>query len=269
MRASRLPADGFIEVRGARLEFKYSQRSESDETALVFLHEGLGCVDLWRDFPHQVADATGVSCFAYSRMGYGRSDPTPLPRSASFMHDEALLVLPQIMGFCGFRKIIYVAHSDGASIALINAAAAAPDALAGMVLMAPHVFVEPETLRGIEIAARTYRETALRQRLLAYHGERVDGAFWGWNQIWRDASFQNWNLCDLVPSIAVPTLLIQGSDDPYGTLAQLDAIESGMCAPVQRVVLDDCGHNPYRDKSVETLAHCQAFITRTLGLQSS
>ena len=126
MKRPRLPADGFIEARGARLEFKYAQRNADDDAALVFLHEGLGCVDMWRDFPAQLADATNVSMFAYSRLGYGRSDPIALPRSPRFMHDEAIAVLPKVLAFAGFKRVIYVGHSDGASIALINAAQAAP-----------------------------------------------------------------------------------------------------------------------------------------------
>lgn len=264
MKRPRLPADGFIEARGARLEFKYAQRNADDDAALVFLHEGLGCVDMWRDFPAQLADATNVSMFAYSRLGYGRSDPIALPRSPRFMHDEAIAVLPKVLAFAGFKRVIYVGHSDGASIALINAAQAAPASLAGMILMAPHVMVEPETLNGIAVAARTYRETDLRQRLLRYHGERVDGAFWGWNQVWGDPSFATWDLRPLLSQVAMPSLVIQGADDPYGTFAQLDAIEAVIAGPMQRLELRDCGHNPYRDQPVVTLQHCTEFVRRVL-----
>lgn len=253
--------DGFIELPSQRLEYAYSPPPEaSDGTVLVFLHEGLGCIDMWRDFPQQLARRTACGYFVYSRLGYGRSDPVALPRRPSFMHEEATNTLPQLLDVCRFSRIIFVGHSDGATIALLNAALAPAAGLAGVVAMAPHVFVEPISVRAIEQAASAYRETNLRARLARYHGERVDGAFWGWNQVWRDSSFAHWNIELELERVKVPLMLVQGHDDAYGTMAQLDRIERRVSAPVQRVELDNCGHSPFRDQSEQTLGHLAGFV---------
>ena len=261
----KIPADGFVSTPTARLEFRYKPApAEPDvggaDTTFVFLHEGLGCVDMWRDFPDRLSGTCGAAQLVYSRKGYGRSDQVALPRSPEFMHEEAIDTLPRVLAEFDFPRVVYIGHSDGASIALINAALAAPATLAGIVLMAPHVFVEDVTTLAIEAAARAYRETDLRQRLARYHGERVDGAFWGWNQVWRDASFADWSLEPLLPGVRVPTLLIQGRDDAYGTLAQLDAIAAGVSGPVTRHDLDACGHSPFRDQAQATDSAIEEFV---------
>ncbi|MEM7407312.1 MAG: alpha/beta hydrolase [Pseudomonadota bacterium] len=255
-----LPPDGFIEARGYRLEFKYQRGGSLPSTVLVFLHEGLGCVDLWRDFPAQLATATGMSWFAYSRAGYGRSDPVALPRPVRFMENEAEFVLPRVLDYCGFDEVIYVGHSDGASIALLNAALAPSASLVGLILMAPHVFVEEVSLEGIRVAARSYRETNLRERLRRFHGERVDGAFWGWNQVWQDPAFRDWDITAAIEGVTHPLMLLQGHDDAYGTMAQLDAIEAAVAGPVTRVELEACGHTPFRDQGPATLRACREFV---------
>lgn len=263
MTAARIPPDGFINTPTARLEFRYKPAAEGaarPDTTLVFLHEGLGCIDMWRDFPDTLSAACGCAQLAYSRKGYGRSDPVALPRRPDFMHEEAVDSLPRVLAEFPFGRVVYIGHSDGASIALINAALAAPNNLAGIVLMAPHVFIEQISLDSIAVAARAYRDTDLRQRLMRYHGERVDGAFWGWNQVWRDASFADWSLTSMLADITVPTLLIQGKDDAYGTLKQLDAIAGGVTGPVSRHDLDACGHSPFRDQADATEQAIVEFV---------
>ena len=165
-----------------------------------------------------------------------------------------------VLAQCGFSRYVMVGHSDGATIALLNAALAPARELAGVAVMAPHAFVEPVTVRAIEQAANAYRETNLRSRLARYHGDRVDGAFWGWNQVWRDASFAHWNIEIQLKSVKVPMLLIQGQDDAYGTMAQLDRIERRVCGSVLRAELEDCGHSPFRDQFEQTLEHLASFV---------
>lgn len=257
--------DGFLELGPARLEYAYCPAPD-DGTTLVFLHEGLGCIDMWRDFPAELAHRSGCGYLVYSRLGYGRSDPVALPRAPDFMHAEAVRVLPRILEYCGFSRHVLVGHSDGATIALLNAALAPTSGLRGVAVMAPHIFVEPVTRRAIEQAAQAYRETNLRARLARYHGERVDGAFWGWNQVWRDASFAHWNIASDLENVNVPVLMIQGRDDAYGTMAQLDGIERSVSGPTRRVEIDNCGHSPFRDQSEQTLDQLTRFI-RTLAHQ--
>src|SRR5262245_156935 len=170
-----------LEMDGRRLEMAWHGPPPEAAPTLVFLHEGLGCVGLWRDFPARLAAATGCGALVYSRLGYGGSDPAPLPWPVSFMHHEALETLPAVLEACGIREALLVGHSDGASIALIHAAARTSDRVRGLVLEAPHVFVEPRTVRSIAAAAEAYRSGALRARLERYHGSNTDGAFLGWS----------------------------------------------------------------------------------------
>ena len=261
MRDGPVAPDGFMEFGAMRLEYSYAPPSpQGDGTILIFLHEGLGCVDMWRDFPREAARRTGCGYFVFSRLGYGRSDPVALPRKPTFMHDEARKTLPQVIEFCGCHRHVLVGHSDGASIALLNAAIAPVAGLAGVAAMAPHVFVEPICVDAISQASRAYRETNLRGRLARYHGERVDGAFWGWNQVWRDPSFADWNIETALQDIKVPLLLAQGLDDAYGTMAQLDRIERAVSAPTTRLELSNCGHSPYRDQSDKMLDALTDFV---------
>lgn len=225
---------------------------------LVFLHEGLGCVALWRDFPDLLARRVGARAVVYSRFGYGRSAPLQGPRQPDFMHREALDVLPALLAHFAVERPILVGHSDGASIALIHAAAH-PDAIAGLVLMAPHVFVEAVTQASIARIAETYETTDLRTRLARHHAH-VDDAFLGWSRIWLDPRFRTWSLGREVARVTAPMLLIQGEDDEYGTLAQLDAIGEAAAGPVTRLVLPDCGHAPHRECAAAVLDAAAAFI---------
>lgn len=208
---------------------------------LVFLHEGLGCASQWRSFPAEVAEATGLGALVYSRWGYGGSDPVTPPRPLRYMHDEAE-TLAEILA--PLDEAVLVGHSDGGSIALL---AGGHPRVRGLVLLAPHVFCEDISVESITAAAAAYQEGDLRERLARYHGDNVDGAFWGWNLAWLDPAFRAWNITDCLPAIIAPVLLVQGAEDPYGTLAQLDAIERGVRGPVQRLVLPGCEHAPQRD----------------------
>jgi pimeloyl-ACP methyl ester carboxylesterase len=222
---------------------------EGDEPALVFLHEGLGSVALWRDFPERVAAATGRRVFLYSRAGHGQSDLPDAPRTPRFMHEEALDVLPRVLQAHGLERPVLIGHSDGASIALIHAA---EHAVAGLVLLAPHVFVEDETIASIEEARVTFETTDLPERMARYHRD-AERTFLLWNDIWLDPAFRDWNIEDVLPRITAPTLTIQGAQDQYGTLAQIAAI------PGEHVVLD-CKHAPHLEAPDETLRAVTEFL---------
>jgi pimeloyl-ACP methyl ester carboxylesterase len=214
----------------------------------VFLHEGLGCVGTWRDFPAEVARASGLGALVYSRWGYGGSDPVTPPRPLTYMHDEAHRSLPEVLAAAGVRDAILIGHSDGASIALIHAGSGAADRVRALVLLAPHVFCEDVSVQSIALAAEAYRQGDLRERLERRHGANTEGAFWGWNRAWLDPAFRAWNIEEFLPRVRVPVLVIQGLDDEYGTLHQVEAIEAQCGGPVERLLLPACGHAVHRDQ---------------------
>lgn len=245
---------------GKRLEYRWTGPGPDEAPTLVFLHEGLGSVSLWKDFPDLLAETAGCGALVYSRAGYGASDAAELPRPVRYMHDEATTVLPEVLDRLEVRDAVLVGHSDGGSIALIHAAQCTAPRIRALILEAPHVFVEDLSVRSIAAAAEAYRTTDLRARLERHHGANVDVAFWGWNRIWLDAEFRHWNIEALLPRVRVPTLVIQGSDDPYGTLAQVDAIQARAGGPVQTLVLEECGHSPHRDHPEAVLRAMASFI---------
>jgi len=247
---------------GHRLEATWLGPRPDATPTIVLLHEGLGSVRGWRDFPARLARETGLGVLAYSRWGYGQSDPVSLPRPLTYMHDEALASLPEVLDAAGVRRAILLGHSDGASIALIFAGSGLPAAqrVLGLVLEAPHVFVEDVSVQSIAAAAEAYRATDLRARLSRQHGDNVDGAFRGWNGAWLDPGFRAWNIEEYLPRVKVPSLVIQGEDDPYGTLAQVDAIETRSGGPVSRLVLPSCGHAPHKDQPEATIEAVARFV---------
>ena len=224
---------------------------------LVFLHEGLGSVGLWRDFPDKVARRLGAPALVYSRFGYGESDGLLAKRTPDFMHEEALHVLPRLLDELEIQRPLLIGHSDGASIALIHAAAAKRP-VCGVACMAPHVFVEQTGVESIAKIRDAYLKTDLKQRLAKYHAH-VDDAFLGWADIWLQPAFLAWSIEHLIGDIAEPLLLIQGRDDEYGTLAQLDRIEARVQGPASRLVLDRCGHSPHRDQEAAVIDAIVAF----------
>ncbi|MGH8799919.1 MAG: alpha/beta fold hydrolase [Casimicrobiaceae bacterium] len=226
---------------------------------MVFLHEGLGSVALWKDFPARVARATGCAALVYSRPGYGRSSAATLPRRPDYMHVEALAVLPGLLDHVGIDDPVLVGHSDGASIALLHAGSGLRPVRA-IIALAPHVFVEDVSLASIAQARRIYRTTDFRSRLARYHAD-ADATFRGWNDIWLAPAFRRWNIEDCLPRVRCPVLLIQGRDDEHGTSAQLDAIERQAGGSVTRVELPDCRHSPHRDQADATLEAIAGFIS--------
>ena len=250
-----------MNVAGARLEVARYGTPVAGRPALVFLHEGLGSVSMWRDFPQAAAEATGCAALVYSRQGYGRSDPVPLPRPLSFMHDEARAALPALLDAARIEDAILIGHSDGASIAIIYAGENGAK-LRGLVLEAPHVFVEQICVDAIAKVREGYRTSGLRERLARHHGANVDCAFYGWADSWLDPEFLNWNLEEFLPGIRMPTLVIQGEDDEYGTLAQIERVCAQVSGPADRLVLPKCGHSPHRDQRDATLAAIAEFVRR-------
>ncbi|HLJ65642.1 MAG TPA: alpha/beta hydrolase [Stellaceae bacterium] len=241
----------FLEAGGHRLEYEWIAGEAATSPVLLFLHEGLGSAAMWRDFPGKLAALTSLPALVYSRWGYGNSEPLGGPRGLSYMHDEALITLPALRAALSLREVILIGHSDGASIALIHAGAGAQGVRA-LILEAPHVFVEPVSVAGIEAARDAFDQGDLRERLARYHAD-VEGAFRGWNEAWLDPRFRAWSITEYLASIRVPVLAIQGEEDAYGTLAQLDAIARGIGGPFTRLILPRCGHAPHREREAETL----------------
>jgi pimeloyl-ACP methyl ester carboxylesterase len=252
-----------INIDGRHIEYRVIP-GDAGRRPLVFLHEGLGSVALWRDFPDKVARRLGAPALVYSRFGYGQSDGLLAKNTPSFMHEEALKVLPRLLDALGVERPLLVGHSDGGSISLIHAASSGRP-VHGLVLMAPHVFVEPVCTASIAKVRESYLTTDLKQRLAKYHAH-VDDAFLGWADTWLLPEFEAWSIEDLVPSITQPMLLIQGLDDEYGTLKQLDRIEARARAPVQRLELASCGHSPHRDQEAAVLDAIVSFVRQQAPL---
>jgi len=239
-----VPPD-FMTIGGCRLEYAWYGDAGAKGPALVFLHEGLGSVGLWRDAPETLARLTGRRAFAYSRAGYGRSDPAPLPRPATYHEPEAFDVLPAVLDAAGIRAAILIGHSDGGTIALL--AAGRDTRIKGVVTMAAHVFNEEVTLQGIRDARRAWDETGLRDKLARYHGANVDIAFHGWNDTWQRPDFRDWNVERHLSAVTSPVLVVQGLDDQYGTEAQVDAIAAGVSGRAETLLIPGCGHAPHQE----------------------
>ena len=242
---------------GRAVEIRWWKDACSD-TPLVLLHEGLGSVHMWRDFPQTLVAQTGRSVFAYSRLGHGLSDRPPAPHTSNFMHEEARAWLPAILDAAAIERAVLVGHSDGASIALMFAAAH-PGRVEALVLEAPHVFVEDVSIRSIERMKRLYASGGLRDRLKKYHRD-VDSAFRGWNDVWLDPEFRHWNLEQYLPAITCAALIIQGDQDEYGTLRQVDAIEAQLGGAVTTLILPNCGHAPHRDHPNDVIGAIKIFL---------
>ena len=249
-----------LHVHGHRLEVQRIPSSKAHAPDLVFLHEGLGSISHWKDFPARVAAKTRCPVTVYSRYGSGNSDLLAEPRSVTYMHDEALHVLPDLLAQLNIENPILIGHSDGASIALIYAGA--HDLVRGLVLLAPHVFVEDLSVVSIAEAKAKFETTNLPEKLARHHRDPAR-TFWGWNNIWLHPDFRAWNIEDYLPRITCPILAIQGLDDQYGTMAQVQAIARQCRGPVEVLSLPDCRHSPQRDQPDEVLAAIAKFVQST------
>jgi pimeloyl-ACP methyl ester carboxylesterase len=253
---------------GATLEGRALGPRPGEAPTIVLLHEGLGSLGLWRDFPEKLAAATGSGVFAYSRRGYGYSDPVSVPRPLDYMTREAVDVLPEVLDAIGFRQGVLAGHSDGASIAALYAGGVQDHRVRGLVLMAPHFFTEPDGLSSIAATREAFEEGKLRERMAKYHAD-VDGAFWGWNKAWLDPGFASWNIEDAIAYIRVPVLAIQGLGDRYGTLAQIRALEDGLYSPLDVELFEKCGHSPFMDQPEATVAAIADFMARLERIEAA
>ncbi len=252
---------GLLRVDDVPLECASFGPSPEQAPTIVLLHEGLGSVSLWRDFPQQLSHATGFGVFAYSRQGYGQSQPIDLPRPLDFMTREAVGPLASLLDQIGLQRGILMGHSDGATIAAIYAGSVADHRIRGLILMAPHFFTEPAGLAQIAEARTAFETTDLRTRMAKHHNDPV-GAFLGWNDTWLNPEFATWNVADVIDYFRIPTLAIQGCDDQYGTLAQIQEIETRSYAPVDLVVIDQCHHAPQLEHPETVLASVTEFTQR-------
>ena len=245
-----------IDAAGHALEYQWIEGPASRPT-LVFLHEGLGSIRQWRDFPARVANATGCRALVYDRYGYGKSDVLREERvGAEFMHDGALNELPELLENLNIEHPILVGHSDGASIALIHAGTYQ---VRGVAVMAPHVFIEDVCVKSIAEARRQFETTDLPQRLGKYHRDSWK-TFYLWADAWLDPAFLDWNIEEYLPRIKCPVLAIQGEADEYGTMAQLDAIARQAGGPCELLKLPQCGHSPHKDQPERTLQAVVNFV---------
>ena len=263
---SQNPAEPMT-VNGVALEYACYGPPPSEAPTIILLHEGLGCVGLWRDFPEILSVQTGLGVLAYSRQGYGQSDPVDLPRPLDFMTREAIDVLPHVLDQAGIRRCILFGHSDGATIAAIYAGSVEDHRVRGLILEAPHFFTEETGLAEIARARETFATTDLKEKMAKYHRD-PEGAFRGWCDTWLDPGFEDWNVADVIDYIRVPILVVQGRGDQYGTLAQIEEIETRAYCPVDTAILD-CKHAPHLEAPKETLNAVGEYCARLLRIEAA
>jgi pimeloyl-ACP methyl ester carboxylesterase len=257
-----LADQGFLDLgQKMRLEYRMIGPRPGVAPTIVMLHEGLGCVGLWGDFPDRLAAATGAGVFVYSRAGYGKSSPVTLPRPLTFMHAEAREALPRLLDAIGFRRGLLVGHSDGASIAAIYAGSVADHRIGGLVLLAPHFFTEAFGVAEIARMRALYATGDLRSKLARWHQD-PDNAFYSWSGPWLDPEFRKWDITEELAHIRVPVLVIQGEDDQYGTLDQVETAKEACQCPVEAVILPGVRHIPHREAAEETLRAIVDFTGR-------
>jgi pimeloyl-ACP methyl ester carboxylesterase len=253
----------YVRAAGRSLAYEWTGQGKNGKPVLVLLHEGLGSIRQWRDFPAKLAEATGCRALVYDRYGYGQSDVLAEPRrNVRFMHDEALFALPDFLKELNLQNPILIGHSDGASIALIHAGAG--HAVRGVVAMAPHVFIEPLCLGSIDKAKESFENTDFSARLGRYHRD-ARKTFYGWADVWLDPEFKGWDIReDYLPRVRCPVLAIQGHDDEYGTMAQLDEIKRRVGGPCELLKLENCGHAPFRDQAELVVSQASNFVKKLL-----
>jgi pimeloyl-ACP methyl ester carboxylesterase len=256
---------GTLEAAGYLVEYAVIGGPPERVPTIVVLHEGLGSVSAWRDFPERLAAATGTCVIAYSRPGYGESSPVGLPRPLDYMQREAATVLPAVLDAIGFRRGLLLGHSDGASIAAAYLGSVADHRVRGAILLAPHFVAEDVTVAEIARVKAEYETSGLGERLARHHGD-ADAAFRGWAGAWLDPGFRAFDLTAELEHIRVPLLIVQGDADPYGSTRQVELAEEHCTCPVERLILTGCGHAPHRERPDETLTSIASFTDRLLRL---
>ncbi|MGA7810991.1 alpha/beta fold hydrolase [Bradyrhizobium sp.] len=261
-----LAASGFLSIGASDLEYRMIGPAPDQAPTIVMLHEGLGSAALWGDFPDRLRAATGAGVFVYSRAGYGASSAVTLPRPLDYMQREALDVLPKLLDRIGFRRGVLVGHSDGASIAAIYAGCVQDHRLRGLVMIAPHFVVEDVSVAAIAEIKTAYETTNLRDKLARWH-RNVDNAFHGWNRAWLDPKFRSWDISDDLAYIRVPVAILQGADDQYGTMRQIEIARQECYCPLEVTILREAGHSPHREAPEATLMMVTEFVDAVLQTQ--
>jgi pimeloyl-ACP methyl ester carboxylesterase len=260
-----LAPTGFIRIGASDLEYRMIGSAPDDAPTIVMLHEGLGSAGLWGDFPDRLAAATGAGVLVYSRAGYGASTKVELPRPLDYMHIEALDVLPKLLDQIGFRRGLLVGHSDGASIATIYAGGVADHRVRGVAMIAPHFIVEDISVTSIAEIRKAYEATDLKSKLARWHSD-VDNAFYGWNGAWLDPKFRRWDISEYLAYIRVPIAILQGADDQYGTMRQIEIAKEECYCPVDVTIVPGAGHSPHREAPGLTLDTISEFAGRILHM---
>ncbi|MCP3371387.1 alpha/beta fold hydrolase [Bradyrhizobium cajani] len=260
---TNLTPTGFLTIGDARLEYKWLAPPNPDAPTIVMLHEGLGSVGQWGDFPERLREATSAGVFVYSRAGYGQSSKVALPRPLDYMQREALDVLPKVLDAIGFKRGLLLGHSDGASIATIYAGTHQDHRLGGLVLIAPHFIVEDISVTSIAAIKTAFETTDLKTKLARWHKD-VDNAFYGWNGAWLDPEFRDWDISEYLAYIRVPIMVVQGEGDQYGTLRQVEIAQEECYCPVDLKVISDAGHSPHREAPGATLDAIEQFAKAAL-----
>ena len=260
-----LQSSGTLRVGAADLEYRMIGPAPADAPTIVMLHEGLGSASLWGDFPDRLQAATGTGVLVYSRAGYGASTKVALPRPLDYMSIEALGVLPDLLDTIGFRRGLLLGHSDGASIAAIYAGGAADHRVRGVVMIAPHFIVEDVSVTSIAEIKKAYETTDLKTKLSRWHRD-VDNAFYGWNNAWLHPDFRRWDISEYLAYIRVPVAIVQGAEDQYGTIRQIEIAREECYCPVDVTMISGAGHSPHREVPELTLSVVSEFVKRILIL---
>jgi pimeloyl-ACP methyl ester carboxylesterase len=258
-----LSPSGSLRIGASDLEYRMIGPAPDAAPTIVMLHEGLGSTGLWGDFPDQLQAATGAGVLVYSRAGYGASTPVKLPRPLDYMHIEALDVLPKLLEATGFRRGLLVGHSDGASIAAIYAGAHQDHRVQGVAMIAPHFIVEDISVTSIAEIKQAYETSELKSKLARWHRD-VDNAFYGWNDAWLDPKFRSWDISEYLAYIRVPVAILQGADDQYGTIRQIEIAQEECYCPVDVTVIPKAGHSPHREAPGATLETIAEFANAVL-----
>jgi pimeloyl-ACP methyl ester carboxylesterase len=258
-----LSPTGFLTIGAADLEYRMIGPAPDQAPTIVMLHEGLGSIGLWGDFPDKLQAATGAGVLVYSRAGYGASSPVTLPRPLDYMQIEALDVLPKLLDRIGFRRGLLLGHSDGASIAAIYAGGVADHRVRGVAMIAPHFVVEDISVTSIEEIKNAYETSDLKSKLARWHSD-VDNAFYGWNQAWLDPKFRSWDISEYLGYIRVPVAILQGADDRYGTIRQIEIAREECYCPVDVTIIPGAGHSPHREAPGPTLDAISEFANAVL-----
>jgi pimeloyl-ACP methyl ester carboxylesterase len=254
---------GRLSIGASELEYRTIGPAPDQAATIVMLHEGLGSVGLWGDFPDRLANATGCGVFVYSRAGYGASTPAKLPRPLDYMHVEAFEVFPKVLDAIGFRRGLLVGHSDGASIAAIYTGGVQDHRIRALSLIAPHFIVEDISVTSIAQIKKSYEEGELRSKLARWHCD-VDNAFYGWNGAWLDPEFREWDISEYLTYIRVPVQIVQGAADQYGTLRQIEVAQEECYCPVDVAMIAEAAHAPHREAADATLDAVAGFANRML-----